>query len=288
MNEYTSLLLTVIQYSIFALLLTIAITFLYKGLFDEYSRRLLRKKFISHYEMQKQKAAHLSKISDVTDKFIKAQIPFMTNIRFAFLRIVLLFFVLIGFGLKSGLLTSVVVVVLTIFATEPTLRYSLTNIYLNSRIKKIEDEKESELFNLFALFKTDIMSDRNPQVNVYYLVNRNIRYFNRIQPTLVQFLQVWTKSPEAAGEIFAKELSGESAEFLGDFMGKLDSMNRTDALHLLSEQSDIFSHNRSEHILQKSELQRNGFYLFFFISAFTVIGWFMWFMYDMTARSLDF
>lgn len=288
MNEYTSLLLTVIQYAVFALLIAISLVFLYKGLFDEYSRRLMRKRFVSHMEMQKQKAQVNAKASEVTDKFEKAQVPYINNVRYAIIRMGFILFLLVGFGLGTSLTTTVLIVAVAILATEPLLKYSAINLYLNQRLRKIKDEKEGELFTLFALFKTDIMSDTKPQINVFTLVNRNLTYFDRIRPTLIRFLQMWTKSPEAAGKVFANELSGDSAEFLGDFMGKLNSMNRTDAVHLLEEQSEIFSHKRSEQVMQKAEIQRNGYFLFFFISAFASIAWFMWFMYDMTARSMNF
>ena len=239
-------------------------------------------------EMQKQKAQVNAKASEVTDKFEKAQVPYINNVRYAIIRMGFILFLLVGFGLGTSLTTTVLIVAVATLATEPLLKYSAINLYLNQRLRKIKDEKEGELFTLFALFKTDIMSDTKPQINVFTLVNRNLTYFDRIRPTLIRFLQMWTKSPEAAGKVFANELSGDSAEFLGDFMGKLNSMNRTDAVHLLEEQSEIFSHKRSEQVMQKAEIQRNGYFLFFFISAFASIAWFMWFMYDMTARSMNF
>ena len=288
LNEYTSILLTVIQYTVFALLILLSLSFLYKGLFDEYSRRLMKRRFVSHLESQKERAKTLSKQSEVTDKFKRAQVPYLNNMRYALLRLGIILFLLIGFGIGGTLMSTVLMVAIAILATEPLLKYSLINLYLNHRLRKIKQDKEGELFTLFALFKTDIMADVKSQINVYNLVNSNLTYFDRIRPTLIQFLQVWAKSPDEAGKLFTKELSGESAEFLGDFMGKLDSMNKADALHLLQEQGDIFSHKRSEQVLQRAEIQRNGYYILFFLSAFSVIGWFLWFMYDMTMKSMNF
>lgn len=268
-------------------MIAVSLSLLYKGLFDEYSRRLMKKRFISHLEMQKQKAQVLSKKSEVSERFEKAELPYLNNMRYALLRLLIILFILIGFGPGVSLLNAMLLTVLAVLGTEPIVKYSLINLFLNARIKRVKLEKEGELFNLFALFKTDIMTESQQQINVYKLVNSNLPYFNKIRPTLIQFLQVWTKSPEEAGKQFTKDLTGESAEFLGDFMGKLDQMNKDDALHLLQEQSEIFSHKRAEQVLQRAEIQRNGYYLLFFLSSFSVVGWFMWFMYDMTMKTMN-
>lgn len=288
MQNYIAILLTVFQYIVFALFMLAALQLLYQGLFSKNNNLSLSKQFITKLKVQQLRLQNTKKQSELTRLFRDAQIPFITNVHFFYLRIIILLILTLYIALTSDISMLLMVVGIYLIMSDPRLKFSIVGWFINKRIKRINYEKENELFTLFAVLKTDVISEERGELNVYDLINRNLPYFKRIEGTLIRFLHNWTVSPEKAGGIVKNELKSESAQFLGDFLAKLHTVSKKDAAHLLEEQGSVFGNARSEILMQRAEVQRNGYYLFFFISVFVSIIWFLWFMADITMSNLTF
>lgn len=280
--------LTAIQYFVFLLFIVLAMMQAYAALYSKEERRFIRNRMSRKLKSQNEVTKKRSAESQVTKWFHEAHLPWMNNFRFAVFRVSVLLIGTLYMAIVGNSLNVVLFIGIWALVSEPLLKYSLIRFFLSRRTKKIANQKEGELYSLFAMLKTDLLANSREEINVYYLLKDSLPYIRYIQPILVRFMTQWRQSPELAGKSFEQELSGETAQFLGDFLGNLHQMSRTDALHILNEQSEVFGHRRSEMLLQKAELQRNTYYMFFFVSSFMVIGWFMWFMYEMTTRSMNF
>lgn len=280
--------LTAIQYVVFIIFLLLAMMQAYAALYSKEERRFIRNRVKRNLRKQSSVTKKHTEESEVTKMFHDAGLHWMNNYRFAIFRLITLLFGALYFTLTSTSLYTLVFVVTWAILTEPLFKFSLIRFFIYRRIKRIRENKEGELYSLFAMLKTDLLANNREEINVYHLLKDTMPYMNYIQPILGRFIRKWRESPELAGRDFEKELGGETAMFLGDFLGNLHSMSRSDALHVLDEQNEVFGHRRSEMLLQKAELQRNSFYIFFFVSTFVVIGWFMWFMYEMTSKSMNF
>lgn len=280
--------LTAIQYVVFLIFLLLAMMQAYAALYSKEERRFIRNRVKRNLRKQSNVTKKHTEESEVTKMFHDAGLHWMNNYRFAIFRVITLMFGALYFSVASTPLNTLVFVAIWAILTEPLFKFSLIRLFIYQRIKKIRENKEGELYSLFAMLKTDLLANTREEINVYHLLKDTMPYMNYIQPILGRFMRKWRESPELAGRDFEKELGGETAMFLGDFLGNLHSMSRSDALHVLDEQNEVFGHRRSEMLLQKAELQRNSFYVFFFVSAFVVIGWFMWFMYEMTSKSMNF
>lgn len=284
----TAYVLTAVQYFIFLLFLTFGFMQAYAAMYSKEERRFMRnrmkRKLKSKNEITKKKAEE----SMVTLLFREAYLPRMNNLRFSAVRVIGLIFGSLYLSMNTSPTTLVLFVAGWLIATEPLFKYSAIRLFLGRRIKKINEKKESELFSLFAMLKTDLIGNVRDEINVYHLLKDTLPYVHYIKPMVNQFMRHWRSSPEDAGKKFETSLGGDTAQFLGDFLGKLHTMDRRNALFILEEQNEVFGHRRSEMLLQKAEIQRNQFYTFFFISAFMVIGWFLWFMYELTSTSMNF
>lgn len=280
--------LTAIQYVVLLVFFLLAMMQAYAALYTKEERRFIRNRVKRNLKKQKDVTNKHTEESEVTKWFRAAGLPWMNNYRFALIRVLSILAGSLYLSFVTSPLNIALFIGIWAISTEPLFKFSLIRLFISRRIKKITESKEGELYSLFAMLKTDLLANTREEINVYFLLKDTLPYMNYIQPILTGFMRKWRESPELAGKEFETELGGDTAMFLGDFLGNLHSMSRTDALHVLNEQNEVFGHRRSEMLLQKAELQRNSFYIFFFVSAFMVIGWFMWFMYEMTTKSMNF
>ncbi|WP_211656206.1 hypothetical protein [Planococcus alpniumensis] len=283
----TAYVLTAIQYSVFILFVVLAMMRTYAALYSKEERRFMRHRMKRHLRKQNEITKKRTSESEITQLFKEAHLPWLTNYRFAVVRVVGLLSGMLYLSLTTTSTNTILFLVGWAVLTEPVFKFSLIRLYLARRIKKITEMKEGELFSLFAMLKTDLIGNTREEINVYHLLKDTLPYVHYIKPMLNQFMRQWRESPQLAGQNFEAALGGETAQFLGDFLGGLHRMDRDNALQVLEEQNEVFGHRRSEMLLQKAEVQRNSFYTFFFLSAFAVIGWFMWFMFQMTNQAMN-
>lgn len=284
----TAYVLTAIQYMGLLLFLILGFMRAYAALYSKEERRFMKNRMRRRFKNQNEAAKKKDESSEVTLLFREAYMPWMSTLRFSVIRVLGLALGALYFSMTSSFTVLILFIAFWLIATEPLFKYSAIRLFLGRRIKKINEKKESELFSLFAMLKTDLIGNAREEINVYYLLKDTLPYTHYIRPIVNQFMRNWRESPEKAGKSFEVALGGDTAQFMGDFLGKLHSMDRKNALTILEEQSDVFGHRRSEMLLQKAEIQRNQFYTFFFLSAFMVIGWFLWFMYELTSTSMNF
>ncbi|WP_281864827.1 hypothetical protein [Planomicrobium okeanokoites] len=284
----TAYVLTAIQYGVFLIFVVLAMMQTYAALYSKEERRFMRNRVKRNLRKQNEVTKKRAAESEVTLMFGEAHLPWMNTLRFALLRVIGLMGGLMYLSFTTSWTNTVLFMVFWLVLTEPLFKFSLIRLYLARRIKKITEKKEGELFSLFAMLKTDLIGNTRDEINVYHLLKDTLPYVYYIKPMVNQFLRQWKESPQTAGQNFESALGGETAQFLGDFLGGLHRMDRDNALQVLEEQNEVFGHRRSEMLLQKAEVQRNSFYTFFFLSAFAVIGWFMWFMFQMTSQSMNF
>jgi hypothetical protein len=266
----------------------LAVTQIYAALWTTEERIYLRNRVIRTWKTQAEKTKEKSKESEVTKWFREAGLPWFTNIRWLAIRIILLIIGVLYFAIFSSITNLMLFIIIIQYLTEPLFKYSGIRLFLKWRTQYIQEKKETELFTLFALLKTDLLSSPHEQVNAYYLLSESLPYFQYINGTLIKFLKMWRQSPEKAAKVFEEDLGGETAEFLSDVLSRLHNMNRMDAISLLSEQSQVLGYKRSEFAMRKAEVQRNVYYAFFIVSSFVGIFWFMWFIYSMTTTQMNF
>lgn len=284
----TAYVLTAIQYGVFLIFVVLAMMQTYAAMYSKEERRFMRNRVKRNLRKQNEVTKKRAAESEVTLMFGEAHLPWMNTLRFALLRVIGLMGGLVYLSFTTSWTNTVLFMVFWLVLTEPLFKFSLIRLYLARRIKKITEKKEGELFSLFAMLKTDLIGNTRDEINVYHLLKDTLPYVYYIKPMVNQFLRQWKESPQTAGQNFESAMGGETAQFLGDFLGGLHRMDRDNALQVLEEQNEVFGHRRSEMLLQKAEVQRNSFYTFFFLSAFAVIGWFMWFMFQMTSQSMNF
>lgn len=266
----------------------LAIQQILKLLWSKDERAFIRNRITRSWSKQASQLKESAKSSEVTDMFRSAGLSWITNIRWLIFRFSLVVIGAVIFLFNEDTTTALIYVVLMQLLTEPTWKFSGIQMLLKARIKQIRRQKENELFSLFSLLKTDLISSQTSQINVYHLVKSSLPYFHSIKPVMILFLNQWKKSPELAGEVFEKELGGETAQFVGDILARLHNMSRKDAIHLLTEQNKVFAYERSERSMQQAEVQRNFYWLFFFSSASLTIVWFMIFIFNITLKALNF
>lgn len=283
----TAYILDAIKYLVFLIFVALAMRQAYAALYSKEERRFMRNRMKRSLRKQSEITKKKSAESEVTRMFEEAHIPWMNTYRLTILRIVLLLGGLLYLSYTTSTTNMVLFLVFWLVASEPLFKFSLIRLFLSRRIKKITEKKESELYSLFAMLKTDLLGNTREEINVYHLLKDTLPYVNYIKPVLSQFMRNWRESPAEAGKQFEAALGGETSQFLGDFLGNLHTMDRDNALHVLEEQNEVFGYRRSEMLLQKAEVQRNSFYTFFFIASFSVIGWFLWFMFELTNKAMQ-
>lgn len=280
--------LLIMQYGTFLVTMGMALNQFIKAMYSNDERSYMKRKLVNNLKSQQQRILKVDPDSTTQRLFREAGLSSVSEFRWLLIRLTLTLLPTIYFLVDREILTAVVVMTIMFFATETTLKFSPVTWFLKGRKKAIQESKETELFTLFALFKTDLMASQSEQVNVYHLVHEARPYFKKIDYVLVQFLSLWKKSPESAGAVFHKELSGETASFIGDVLSKLHNMNRTDALNLLAEQGEVFTFKRAEIANQKEEKKRLMFFIMFTLASFTGIVWFMYLTYSMVSDSMNF
>lgn len=278
----------IFQYGVYAILMSIALIQLYAALWTTEEKIYLRNRVIRTWKLGKLKTSKLSDESEVTLWFRQAGFPWMTSIRWLILRLSLLLVGTVYLSITSTLTMVVLYVAIFQILTEPLFKYSGIRLLLKFRNQHIQQQKETELFTLFALIKTDLLSSNESHVNVYYMLKKTLPYFQHINGTIIRFLHKWRQSPELAAKVFEEDLGGETAEFMVDILSRLHNMDRESALDLLSEQSQVLTFKRTELSMRKAEVQRNLFYTFYLIATFIGIFWFMWFMFELSSNSLNF
>lgn len=283
----TAYVLPAIQYGVFLIFVVLAIMQTYAALYSKEERRFMRNRVKRKLRKQNEVTKKRSAESEITLLFEEAHLSWLNNIRFAMIRMIGLLVGLLYFSFTTSSTNTILFLVAWLILSEPVFKFSLIRLYLARRIKKITEKKEGELFSLFAMLKTDLIGNIRDEINVYHLLKDTLPYVHYIKPMMNQFLRQWKDSPQLAGQNFEAALGGETAQFLGDFLGSLHKMDRNNALKVLDEQNEVFGHRRSEMLLQKAEVQRNSFFTFFFLSSFAVIGWFMWFMFQMTSQAMN-
>lgn len=282
-----NVLLTILQYTLYTVSLLIALSQVYLALWTTQERVILRNRVVRTWQEKAVEISKKSAESEVTQLFKEAGFPYIDNVRWFVIRFILLVVSVIYFlATDSKALTIVLWIVLLHFATEPLFKYSAIRLLLRWRINSMARKKETELFTLFSLIKTDLLASDKEQVNVYHLINDSLPYFRYINATILRFLNLWRTSPEQAAKVFEQDIGGDTAQFIGDVLARLHNTSRTDALKLISEQGETFSYKRAELALQRAEIQRNVFYTFFLLSAFVGILWFMWVMYSLVNNFL--
>lgn len=278
----------VIQYGTFLTLLLMAVNQLIKAMYSSDERSYMRKRFINTLKSQQQKIIKVDSESKTNLLFRSAGYANMTDMKWLLIRIPLIFIPFIYFLMQADFFTAFVVLGILYISTETGIKFSPVVWFLREQKKSIQQKKEVELFTLFALLKTDLMASNTNQVNVYHLVSETTSYFKEINYVLVKFLSLWKKSPDDAGAVFQKELSGETASFIGDVLSKLHNMDRVDALNLLSEQGEVFTYKRSELAIQREEKKRLLFFILFFLASFAGIVWFLYFTYSMVSLNMNY
>lgn len=280
--------LLLIQYGVFTVILALATGFAYSALWTTDERVFLRNRMMRTWTNQSKALQVKAKESEVTLLFKQAGYSWMTNIRWMLIRTGVLVIGVAYLMTTQSMSTTLLFVGVWLIATEPVLKFSMIRLLLKFRTEAVRRKKESELFSLFALIKTDLMANRSDQINVYHLIRETLPYFSSIKLVLFAFLEKWSESPEEAGKVFEKELGSDTAQFVGDTLAQLHKLPRQKAIQLLSEQGKVFVYKRSELAMQQAEMQRNFFFIFFFIAGFGVILWFMWFAYSMSMSSMNF
>lgn len=287
MNDYIPYLLNFLQYAVYFIFIVLAAHQLLLVTTTEEYRKKIKTKFITKIELEKAKQQQKESKSKAAQLFDEADFKYLNLSKYNMFRRLLLILIISFGGSNLSLMSLMIVLLLYLIFSDVHNRFSLIRFFLKSRIKNIEHEKENELFSLFDILKTEILIDKNKHsFNVYELTYGNLNYFNRIKEPLSTFLSTWAKSPELAIEGFTKSIPIEEAQFIAEFLIKIENMNSTEALHLISEQNQIMSIKRLEKANQRAEVKKNIYYVFFYISAFTIIIWFLWFIYDMSLSSL--
>lgn len=280
--------LLLIQYGVFTLIMVLATSVAYSALWTTDERVFMRNRMMRTWNKQSKVIQAKATESEVSMMFKSAGFPWLTNVRWLLIRVSVLIIGTIYLMATQSMAATLLFVGTWLIGTEPLLKISGIRLLLKFQSESIRRKKESELFSLFALIKTDLMASRSEQINVYHLIREALPYFTSIKPVLVTFLEKWSESPAEAGKVFEKELGSETAQFVGDALAQLHKLPREKAIQLLSEQGKVFVYKRSEMAMQQAEMQRNFFFIFFFISGFAVILWFMWFAYSMSMSSLNF
>ena len=277
----------ILQYGPFAVLWMMALVQMYKAMWSSDERVYFKRQFIRTLKSQQRKVVREEE-SKVAVLFRESGLSWLDDARWLLVRVFLLAVGTVWLVALGEYMWAILYFVGMYIATELTFKFSVAYQLLQMRKRGIYRKKELELFTLFALLKTDLLASSNEQINVYHLIQENLPYFEQINSLLVRFLSIWKRSPQMAGSVFHKELEGETAQFLGDVLGKLHKLNRADALALLEEQGEVFTFKRSELAVQRADVQRKVYFIFFMISALVGIFWFMWFCYSMIAESINF
>lgn len=280
--------LLLIQYGVFTIILALATGVTYSALWTTDERVFMRNRMMRTWSKQSKVIQSKATESEVTMLFKKAEFGWMTNVKWLLIRVIVLVLGIIYLMATQSMIATLLFVGIWLIGTEPLIKISGIRLLLKFQTESVRRKKESELFSLFALIKTDLMASRSDQINVYHLIREALPYFTSIKPVLLAFLEKWSESPSEAGKVFEKELGSETAQFVGDALAQLHKLPRQKAIQLLSEQGKVFVYKRSEMAMQQAEMQRNFFFIFFFISGFVVILWFMWFAYSMSMSSLNF
>ncbi|MEK6190606.1 MAG: hypothetical protein N2A99_06420 [Carnobacterium alterfunditum] len=276
----------IIQYGIFFILLLMALNLFIKALWSTDERLYFKRRFVNQLKSQRDKFVKTDIESVTVQLFRAAGMPKMSDSKWLFIRMILILITVTYLVIEGNLIGAFTSIIIIYLVTEVKYNFSPVNLFLKKRASSIQQKKEIELFTLFALLKTDLTASNSDQVNVYHLINETTSYFKEINYVLVKFLTLWKKSPEVAGAVFQKELSSETAGFIGDVLSKLHNMDRKDALALLSEQGEVFTYKRAELAVQKEEKTRYIFFMLFFIASFFGIAWFLYFTYSMISQNM--
>lgn len=156
--------------------------------------------------------------------------------------IVLIFIVLLGFGIQRNFLTPMELIMwgsLPIILTprKPFPFYHLTKILQ----QKYSNDVSNEIYQLYNEIKSNFQIN-NSNSNTYFTVQRALPYYSKIRPTLEKMLpHLEKKELQQAWDLFESDLDTREASMLGIVMKEVESTGKEQALMLLEQKKNEFS-----------------------------------------------
>lgn len=274
-----SILISIIQYTLFCSVLFFGLYLVYQKLTSDEERKIYRTKIIKQYEEKKKTVKNKNDISKFQSELKKTGIKisaFRYQVyRWIFLVLTTLYYLFNSISNSVEFDRSVLAIPLLIFVfTEPKFKWSLVNTLVSMLVRKRKKQRLLELFTLFDILKADLNSLGDHQdVNIYSILKETIPLFEHINGTISKFLSVWRTSPSSAKSIFEKEIGGESAKVLGEVLYKMDKTSKTEALQIIESESSVFSYSFYENEMQGSIKRKNGFFILFSVNILLIIAW---------------
>lgn len=284
--------LSLIQYSIYLLLIILSSYYCFQLLTTVNERKFYRTKIQRQIAEQRQQILAKNLGSSFQIKLEKAGLTFLNAFRYQALRFSLILFLItyyVLFPIMEGNNIQLPLMLILIFyiLTEPKFKFSIINVVLNFLIHRKQREKRIEMFTLFDILKAELNSISDGQeVNMYNTIKDITPMFKHISGTLSKFLALWKRHPQKARDVFVEEIGGESARVLGDILYKLDSVSKSEGLRILETESNVFSYQYFQKELQQSDKSNTAYFIFFMTVNVLIIVWFLGYVAMMMVDSL--
>lgn len=293
-NISISIVLTLIEYLLFAALISLGAYYLYKELISKEERQVYRAKLLKQINQKKNVVLRKNKESPFQQRLKATGYESFSALRYQMVRwffvlVIVVYYVIIPMSQTNQFDRSLLAIpFLLIVLTEPRFDFSLINKGIKFLINRKQRQKQVELFTLFDMLKAELTSLKdNQEINIYSILKESLPMFEHIGGTISRFLSLWKSSPGVAKDVFFQEVGGESAKVLGDILFKLDNTSKGEALKIIESESSVFSFSYYENELQGSIKRKNFFFLMFTINILLIVIWLVVVVFTMFSETMN-
>jgi len=119
--------------------------------------------------------------------------------------------------------------------------------YILSKVKSLYTiEKNRECFLLYSMLLNEFNRDDDTTFQLYAILQKMAVYFNKIKPAMLKMLSQWKRNPEAALDLFAKEVGTAEAKDLAQILKSIDASNAVKARDVIKSRYQQFQTSRHE------------------------------------------
>lgn len=290
----TSLILTTAEIILLVGMVVMCSYYSYQLVTNVQERQVFRTRLSQEIHSRNQKAIQKHERSPFQARLRETGLTFVSAYRFQIIRWSVIFAIAVYYlitPLVQGLpvdYTMLAIPLLLVFITEPKIKFSALNMFLNTLLKNNQSKKMIELFTLFDILKADLKSlNKEQEVNIYNLLSEMLPLFNHIGGTLSRFLSLWKHDPLKAKEVFYEEIGTESSKVLGDILFKLNNTSKETALELIETEAKLFSVSYYESQKQDAVRKRNTYFVFFSVNILLILLWVIFFVTAMFGETIN-
>lgn len=287
------LILSLFQYLLYFIFVTLGAFYLYKLLTTEEERKVYRTKILKQINERKNAIVKKNQVSPFQNRLRATGYTSLNAtryhiVRWSFLIFITFYYIVIPLTTSNHFDKSYLAIpLILILLSEPSFSYSLTNKAIDFLINRKKRLKQVELFTLFDMLKAELSTlNANQEVNIYNILKESLPMYEHIAGTISRFLSLWKSSPQNAKDVFFNEIGGESSKVLGDILYKLDNTTKLEALKIIESESSVFSFSYYESELQGSIKRKNMFFILFSGNILLIISWLIVIVFTMFSDTL--